>query len=68
MTTRDRERERVDRSLVLRDGSGSGDGPSATDVHERARRLANTADHVINATLSEDSTQFLSQNRQEGGQ
>jgi hypothetical protein len=63
-----RERERSERSPLLRAGAESGGETPGAEARERATRLADAADRAIQATLSEDSARFLAQNRQEGGE
>ena len=42
--------------------------PNHHELRERATNLLAAADDVINRALSRDSSEFLSQNRQLGGQ
>lgn len=64
-----REREPRDRSNSSGGGDDTGSGATGTvQARERAQRLAEAGDRAIRAALSRDSTRFLAQNQQEGGQ
>lgn len=50
-------------------GEGTGQAPGGAEEREdRARRLLEAGDDAIRRALSRDSAQFLSHNRQQGGQ
>lgn len=48
--------------------AAEGGGTANEDARRRARRLLDFGDDIIDKVLSRDSQQFLSQNRQQGGQ
>lgn len=67
MRTRDRNREEEQHAQ----GNGDADAPRdgvGDDLRNRARRLLELGDQTIRHALSQNSEQFLQQNRQQGGQ
>ncbi len=66
MTTRERNRNERERTRAPGDGAAGGSGE--TEEQERTERLVEAGDRAIRAALSSDSTRFLAQVRQEGGQ
>lgn len=67
MRTRNRNQEVEEHAQ----GNGNADAPRdgvGDDLRNRARRLLELGDQTIRHALSQNSEQFLQQNRQQGGQ
>ena len=64
-----RERDRHDVLHPLdREPDGFGPGTEADELREAGAAFLAAADEAIDRALSQDSAQFLAQNRQAGGQ
>ena len=63
-----RQRRPEERSAPASPGSNAVGGTGGSGMRERASELLEVADRAIERALSGDSTRFLSQNRQAGGQ
>lgn len=50
------------------DPNASAEGSGVEEVRQRARRLAEVGDDIVARALSADSTRFLAENQQAGGQ
>ncbi len=67
MRTRNRNQEVEEHALGNGNADTSRDGVG-DDLRIRARRLLELGDQTIRHALSQNSEQFLQQNRQQGGQ
>ena len=63
-----RERRPEERSAGAPQGSNAAAGTGTTELQERASELLAASDRLIERALSGDSSRFLSQTRQSGGQ